>query len=231
MLIDPEKIGTGIVLVGNFNPLIFRPEWFGTNNIIREKEAAAAEIGVIHAEIVVFSLDWVKVQVQQDRFAANTTEDDDPRIWDLVVKTFKEFLSHTPITKMGVNYTVDFRTKNLETMNKVGETLAPKESWGEWSEKLLRREGDVFSGMRTLTMQQSTRDDGWKGHIQAKVEPSVLIAPDPGIQVAINDHIEIDEPEKVQGCLEIISKLEADCESAIMNSKWIVNQVMELANK
>ncbi len=68
---------------------------------------------------------------------------------------------------MGINTAVHFPVAGQDVMNRVGEILAPKESWGEWAESVKQKKGTTRSGMRTLIMQQSIRDDDWNGHIQA----------------------------------------------------------------
>jgi hypothetical protein len=40
-----------IVLVGNFNPAIFQPAWLAAKGLIRESEASAAVVEVIHPEL------------------------------------------------------------------------------------------------------------------------------------------------------------------------------------
>ena len=50
----PEIEGVGIVLVGSFNPRIFQPAWFATENLIREEEEQAAKIELIHRQVAIF---------------------------------------------------------------------------------------------------------------------------------------------------------------------------------
>ena len=218
------------MLLGHFNPLIFRPEWFAKNGLMGQKEADDATIELMHHDIAIFSFDWGKIEIQAERFAITSLESVDPRIHDLVVKTFKEFLPHTPIGRMGMNLKMDFPVKDVDTLCQIGERLAPKDPWGDWAGALKREEDDdKRSGLKTLTMQQSTRDDGCNGHIQATVQPSTLIAPAPGIRVGINDHIEVEDWANVIGCEEIVTKLESDWEISIDNARMIAQQVMNLA--
>ena len=65
MRIDPEVSGASIVLVGSFNPRIFRPDWFQTTGIIGDKISQTANIEIIHSAVSSFSLDWAKVRVDQ----------------------------------------------------------------------------------------------------------------------------------------------------------------------
>lgn len=52
---------------------------------------------------------------------------------DLVVRTFREALIHTPINKLGINRLVHFGVGDEETRDKIGKKLAPQEAWGEWA--------------------------------------------------------------------------------------------------
>ena len=63
-----EIEGVSIVLLGDFNPKIFQPAWFAAQELIRKEEAESAEIEVIHPEVVVFSLDWLRIQVTRNRW-------------------------------------------------------------------------------------------------------------------------------------------------------------------
>ena len=43
-----------IVLIGNFNPKIFQPAWFGSEGLIQKKEAEQSTIEIIHPDVVIF---------------------------------------------------------------------------------------------------------------------------------------------------------------------------------
>ncbi len=43
-----------IVVLGKFNPSIFHPAWFAAQNLIRTKEADAANIQIVHPEASFF---------------------------------------------------------------------------------------------------------------------------------------------------------------------------------
>ena len=68
-----EIEGMSIVLLGSFNPQIFQPAWFAAEGLVRKEEAEAAKIEIIHPQIISFSMEWLLLQVTQERFAASTT--------------------------------------------------------------------------------------------------------------------------------------------------------------
>ena len=101
----PEIQGMSIVLVGSFNPKIFHPAWFAAQKLIREKEAEEANIEVVTPAVAKFSLDWMRLQVIQEQFVVETTQEPYYEILrDLVVGAFS-FLNHTPVTMLGINTT------------------------------------------------------------------------------------------------------------------------------
>jgi len=226
MRIQPETSATSIVLIGNFNPVIFHPDWFKRMEILPEDLVDAAEIVVIHPEITSFRADWLELKVEQGSFSVTTSEAPWIRLSDLVVRTFKEFLSHTPIKKMGINREIHFSTPSEEVRNAVGARLAPHEPWGEWAEHIEKRDGKIHGGMRTLVMEQSVRDDGLPGYIRTKVEPSNRITN--GIFMQVNDHYQVENLEDPIGSGELIDNLESSFERSITRSEWIADQVMHL---
>lgn len=229
MRIEPEISSLAIVLVGNLNPRIFTPDWFARNGLFTAKQTEAAEIEVIHAEIAAFKMEWLALRVEQKRFITETTEAPYVRLSDLVVRTFKEFLPHTPIGRLGINCGVHFDVGSFEARERIGEQLAPKEPWGEWGPMIAAGEGEQHGGMLSLVMEQRKVDDRAKGYIRAKIEPSTKIKEGrTGIFIEINDHYEVENADAVVGAEEIIRILENNIEGSIKRSDWIIDQIMKL---
>ena len=229
MRIQPEIIEVSIVLVGSLNPRIFTPDWFARNELLTAREADEADIDVVHAQLTRFTMEWLVVQVEQERFRAQTTVAPYVRVFDLVVRTFREFLPHTPLTKMGINMAVHFDVGSFEARDRIGKVLAPKEPWGDWGPLLAAGEGRKHGGMTSLSMQQRTVDDRAKGFIQAKVEPSNRIGQElTGIYMQVNDHYEAEKPDEVAGSQEIVDILKDRFEPSLERSKWIIDQIMAL---
>ena len=224
MKIKPLDSTTTIVLLGNFNPLIFKPSWFAHNDVIGEEEAEKAEIEVIHSELVKFQLSWLTIVVEKNRFLAEVRQPPEIRLYDFVLKTFGELLIHTPIWAIGINKHIEFDAGSIDLRNKIGYTLAPIDSWGEWSKDLGAKRGDEVGGMISLTMKQTVVDDRPKGYIQTKVEP--LPKSKSGVIVEVNDHYSVESLEDLEGCYEIVGHLRDNFESSIARSNWIVDQVM-----
>jgi len=136
MRITPEIGDVSIVLIGNFNP-VFRPEWFENHAILSNKDTEQTNLIILHKEISDFHNEWLRLQVQTNRFYAETSEYPYVRLFDFVVKTFKDYLSHTPISQIGINRRVHFSVENNANRDRIGKVLAPREPWGKWGGHLL----------------------------------------------------------------------------------------------
>jgi hypothetical protein len=232
MLITPKVDGVTIVLIGAFNPRIFRPKWFRANGIVGNDEADAASIEIIHQSITAFSFDWAKVRVDPNRFSIETTDPPFIRIHDVILKTFKECLMHTPVNQFGINRVVDFDTEKPEIRNRIGELLAPTNSWGAWAPKITYdlaapRRG----GVALLQMMQTPRDDGFEGSVTAAIRPSTQPSlRTTGIHMEINDHYVVGDAEEALSSDPAMVILEGQWDKSLKNSEWIIDQIMSLVN-
>jgi hypothetical protein len=209
----PELYGISIVLLGNFNPKIFQPAWFASQNLIRKIEAEKAKIEIIHSDITIFNLEWLKIEVTRER--VNIATEQEPyfeALVDFVIGAFR-ILKHTPISKMGINSTLHYSVKSIDAWHKIGHRLAPKEPW----KGILNK-----PGMLRVEMEDE-RLSGPKGFTRVRVEPSRLI--DPGIFVNVNDHFESAEVEPTSGSEAIIDILEENWLSSIKKSKSIAEKI------
>src|SRR3974390_1432793 len=108
MGIETEIGSFSIVLLVHFNPLILSPLWFLKNGLITESQAKEATTSVMHPEIAVVKVGKIQIQVEGNRFSAETAESPWIDLCDFVSRTFGEFLVHTPINQMGINRLVHF---------------------------------------------------------------------------------------------------------------------------
>jgi hypothetical protein len=211
----PEKQGHQIVLIGDFNPKIFQPAWFGAEGLIQPSEVESARIEIIHPEVVIFLLGWLRLEVTRERFSAGTQQEPYHEvIRDLVVGTFR-LLRHTPVKLMGINWEAHFRVESEEKWHAIGHTLAPPQMW----EEVL-----IKPGMGSLTIT-GVRPDSLNGKINVTVEPSAPFHP--GIFVRINDHFESGSPASALGADEIIGVLEDNWAESYKRSTNIFKKVLE----
>ena len=79
------------MLIGNFNPAIFTPDWFVRHDLINENEIIRDDPNLlIVPQLAQFQLEWCKITVDSMRFNIDTSMDPLIRIADLVVRTFSE---------------------------------------------------------------------------------------------------------------------------------------------
>ncbi len=229
MQTEPDIAGTGIVLLGSFNPAIFTPTWFALQKLLSENEAETADLEMVHNQISVFQTEWFNLQVTPDRFSIETTQAPNVRVRDLVARLFDEYLPHTPVAAMGINYSVHVRARSNEEWNRIGMTLAPPEAWGSWREKLdLAGES---GGMKSLMMSQpipAGRPEG--SAINITVEPSTRVgAGQAGVFVLVNHHFAVASANSGNGrsLTELLDQYFEKCEGM---SNEIFEHIMSLGH-
>ncbi len=208
----PETQSMSIVLVGNFNTTIFQPAWFARHQLIRDAEAENATIDVITTGLTKFHLDWLRVQVTNEKFEVECTQEPYYELMrDFVIGTFR-LLEHTPIKMMGINTIQHFKMHSEEEWHKFGHALAPKELF--WSH--LKQ-----PGLRNLNIG-AKRDDNLNGYIQVSVGLSIIVSP--GIYISINNHFEAEENAD---CREIIDILDQSWIGAVQHAENLITHIRD----
>ncbi len=211
----PEILGLSFVIVGDFNPKIFHPLWFSKHGLIGEHESEEAKIQVIHSDVAVFNLEWLRLQVTRDRFDISTTQEAYFEVLrDLVISIFG-ILEHTPVKMLGINYQLHFKMKSEDEWNSLGHRLAPKETWN----KVLKN-----PGMQKVSIK-SERTDDYKGNIIASAEPSSKIKH--GVFFSINDHYESNLPDENNWTGSMVSIIKDNWDESIQRSKLIPQAILE----
>jgi hypothetical protein len=225
-----ENSSYSIVFLGHFNPAIFSPLWFGTHGLFTEDEVNAAQIFMIHPEIARFTAGGITLQVEATRFVATATSSA-IQLHDLVARTFRDFLNHTPIRSMGINREVHFKLKSQEARIELGRKLAPLAPWGEWGDVLGQQPVELTSGMISLSMRQVKKLDSYGGFIQTTIQPSSLIPRPVGVFLQVNDHYELSPALEVMGADKMLDILDAEFEKSLTQSEWIIDQVLKMAGE
>jgi hypothetical protein len=232
VLIEPKIAGASIVLVGNFNPAIFSPDWFIRHGLVNEQAVQRDDPDfIVHPQIAQFKLDWCQIVAETGKFSISSSKDPLVLIMDLAVRTFSEFLPHTPLRQLGINRQVHFQVASPDVRDAIGFRLAPPDAWGEWGAHITASSNQKRGGLRSLTMQQQVFDDDRSGHISTTVQPSSQITPGLGIYVQVNDHFEATEQDPARGTREIVTLLEDRFETSLSNSDSIIDQIMRLADE
>ncbi len=215
-----------VVLLGNFNPQIFSPAWFEKYELLTEDEGASAAVQIIMPEVAQFTAGGFSIFVDRERFSASAVTSA-VGIKDLVLKTFGDYLYHTPVHSLGINRDVHFKLPSQEVRMRLGRMLAPLAPWGEWGAEIEKGSGPTEGGMASITMKQVGIADRPKGYLQTTVQPSVKLPRPVGVYFQVNDHYEIEDRENLAGCEEILSLLEANFEHSIERAESIIDAVLK----
>ncbi len=231
MRIEPEIAGVSVVMIGNFNPSIFTPAWFGWHGLISEKMVDTANTKIVHPQISDFNVDWLHIQVVPERFLINTTQAPYIRVQDLAIRIFREHLPHTPLDTMGINREVHFLVESFDERDQLGRLLAPTDPWGEWGKKL--EPDGSHGGVTSITMRQvdpKGRPPG--GQINVTVEPSNRIGQGHlGVYVRVNDHYTIENVESEIGTSKIVELLEENFDESLRRADQIIDHIMSLTRR
>lgn len=181
----PEKQAVNIVIRGSFNPAIFNPSWFALNQLLSSGEVETADVKIIHADIALFTIDWLQLRVVPDRFQAITTQESHyERLRDLALGVF-DLLTHTPVIALGINREFHVRFQSVSVWNEVGHRLVQKEDWRS-----------LLEDPRTASLVvHGKRPDGLNGYIGVRIEPSPLGSP--ALYIEVNDHYQFQSDPKV----------------------------------
>ncbi|MFF0062105.1 hypothetical protein ACFYRC_11200 [Streptomyces sp. NPDC005279] len=176
MLHAPTHERVGIVCIGAFNPRIFQPAWFASQGLIAADEAVEVDVQMINNDVCVFSTDWFRLEVLDNRWSITSLSTPVFEILrDLALGTFSA-LHHTPIERVGLNSNAHFEMPNQHAYEQFGHELAPKETYWE----------PILSDPRTISLTvASERSDKHQGHVKIRVEPSAEITL--GVHLEVND--------------------------------------------
>jgi hypothetical protein len=225
-LIEPDFQQVQVVLLGQFNPAIVQPGWLAKHEIIGESEALNARIEVIHPEVTVLHLAHVELMIEPGKCTLASRGIHFDVLRDFVLKTFGEFLFHTPISALGINSMIHFDCGSFEAREEFAKRLAPREPWGAWGEEIEGApDGLEHGGLVSISMRQNNRRDGKKGFLIVRLEPSTRL-PRTGIFMLINDHYSFDDAKDKDSAMAM-EVIELNWEKSLQYSEFIANSVMK----
>lgn len=217
MTASPELRGYSIVVLGSFNPQIFQPAWLAAKGLVSEAAADAAEIGIIHPDILNVKIDWLELTVQTNKFTAGTTTAASPnQLRDFTLGAFS-LLHHTPATGMGLNCDTHYRYTSHSEVDALGDLLAPHARWQE-----------LLIDPKTYSVHmQGSRPDQQFGYVRIRVEPSKSFPQ--AVYVGVNDHYAVaGEAEFVDASL-VRQILTEEWESSVARMQATADDVASLA--
>lgn len=213
---EPNISAVSIVAVGSFNPAIFSPLWFSSQDLVPGSEADDAEVEAILPGIARFRLSWLDVMVVPQRLAMSTHQPQTSRtLRDLVMSTFR-LLRHTPITQLGINRDSHFELGSEARLLSIGEALVPNNPFG-----------DTLNEPKVASLRTTgQRTDDLSGAYNVTVESSLSVTN--GIYIGTNDHYEIDASDELSSAEVLVALLDQEWDSAIRRSVAVCDQVLTL---
>lgn len=121
-----------IVVVGDFNPAIFQPEWFRRHSLLRDAEIDAATDSdelILSRRLVNFETDWLEFQVTPQRLFAKARRPSHFRPLRDLVAGILQVADDTPIVFMGLVRMLVRGLDSREEWHRIEDTLVPKEMW------------------------------------------------------------------------------------------------------
>jgi len=215
-MLKPDAKNISIVLLGNFNPSIFHPQWFAAHGVISQSEADnESDLKVATPQVSSFSLTWANLQVTTGQFVISCKN---PSLFtmlqDLVLSTF-DILAHTPISAMGINLEQKWLSADEAEHQRFGDNMVPKEKW-EFMTK---------PGLRDIVMEEHQRPDEYSGYIQARIQG--LREAQNSVLISINDHYFIPKYETSLGAEPILEILRANWKTSNERSETIIQKIVE----
>lgn len=212
-----------IVLVGNFNPSIFHPEWFIRKGIAEEWDYGTDDNIINLPDTSQFTLPGgKKVTVLLNKFVITSSlASDHLALKDIATSAFA-ILRETPIAQMGMNYEAEIQISNREDWLQFGRELAPLHHWVEAANYIsdLDKEQQETAGLWEMVMNLP-RPDELTGFVRPKIQATSL---DKFIlSFSVNNHVEITDHSA-----ELMAKiLDKNWESSLELSRSIMGGIME----
>lgn len=217
-----EMKSLNFVVLGDLNPIIIQPLWLSSKGLIRESEAQAAKIEIIHNEIVKFQIeDWATVEITKERFSISTSNEAFfITVRDLVISIFK-LLKETPIKALGINHHLHFAIPTEEKYYEIGNKLAPLANWT-----------DILKNPRlaTLEIMDVERKDNLPGSVRIFVQPSdqfQALSTKYGLMIKVNDHFTLTEFGKNTN-VEFIKRMTDNWDTSLEQVDSIIKRLSKI---
>lgn len=185
--------GLSCVFVGKANPAIFHPTWLLHKGLIREAEAANAQIQVVHNSVASFQVSNITVSANEERIALETADESKFEVMRDLAQGILSLLESTPITSAGINTMIHYAMPNTDAWHDFGHRLVPKAFWN-----------DILESPGTLrVMVRGNNPHALSGGIHVTIEPSTRFVN--GVFILINNHNEFRNSQDSRGALDLLT--------------------------
>lgn len=204
-----------LVINGSFNPRIFQPLWFASEDLIGKNEAEDADVKIIHPDISDFEIGkGISIRVTREQFIASTSQDGFFEILkDLVIGTFS-ILSHTPTTALGINQEMHIELSKTTSWKSYNSKVVNAKYWSEAF-------GEAI--MDSITYSRE-RKDNKAGYQRIALQPSIKVFN--GLLFSFNDHFEL-EAKNINNAIRVIEIIEDSWQASIATGQELIENLLE----
>jgi hypothetical protein len=213
-----------IVVLGNFNPKIFHPEWFIRKELVDDWNYEEDDNIVVLSDMAQFSFpDQLALVVLSNKYQLKSSlASNYSSLSDLASSTF-DILAETPAASMGMNYHSTIEIPHYDDWKAFGEHLAPPQAWITAAGFIgdLDHEKQQELGLWDMTMNLPRKDD-LTGFIRARIcVDSTTRAR--RIRFSTNNHVELSEA----GAKDIPSILTNHWDESLRIAKHLETNLMD----
>ena len=134
---------------------------------------------------------------------------------------------------VGINREVHFSAGSEAAADRIGDTLAPKDFWGDF----VRNDGKKTGGLQdshygAIRDRRATKVglDGKPGQIQVKIDAPLRVDIPYPISVQVNDHYDLaNGPDKLSDGRTVAELVTENFKSSVANSERLIDHIMELS--
>ena len=215
----PEMESASIVLVGRFNPAILHPQWFAKQGLIRDSEAANAQVDLVSSAMTSVRFEWFTLRVGDDRLSATTTDPAQYQALQECISGTFALLEFTPVGAMGLNSERHVRVASEDIWTHLESTLAPR----DLRAKVLHGPQGEPSALQTLSVV-GARPNSPAERLKVTIEPSVRFPG--GICVRTNEHFGFRDGSDASVAMK---ELRENWPDALAYSKEVTDRLTRLA--
>ena len=233
---NPESTVVTIVLVGKFDPNLFRLEKLVECQALSEADSQASSyVALLPDQVVEIAMPWGKLTALSERVSIEVAQVPFIRGADLALKCMREIAPSSLVRMFGINVTSIYQLPSIDARDALGTRLVPPTSWGAWGVQVkdsLKLGGTKHGGMTLAVLRQGVPDDREGGWLDARVEPSRLFQ-NTAVQIGMNDHYEV--PSVSEGgqtfsekalSKKLLDRLESAFDLSVERSARVANEIV-----
>lgn len=217
-----DIVGYSIVLVGQFDPGQAQPSLLAKAGLLDEGDLSDLTYDMLVKDLVVAKLPWIAFTIERTKLAALTTlqfpvaEPVRDFVLDLI-----ELMPSKRYTALGINRDTHMPLRSRELYQALLDKLAGSPNRDSLSDDVY--EGALLRPVPLSLTIQGQRDDGARGTVTVRVEPSLQVFP--GVYIQINDHFDANpdtldaEPE------QLLERLTERWSNSMMRTQRIISAI------